>query len=215
MAARRKDSPRERRREREQALRRSDIVAAASSVFAEKGFHGAQISEIAAAAEVSLKSVYSLFAGKEEIYQRVISTTAERMREAVHGKVEAIPDPVERLLALIDLLFECFEENKDLLRIYVRSTQGLPWKVDRAMGRSSLTLFQAFRSWVIRLAEDAQKSGALTGVDPEAFALAIVGSVSTTATHWIETSPGRSLADAAPSVRAIFRAVLIPAAETP
>ena len=36
-------SLREQRREREQALRRADVVAAASAVFAEKGFGDAQM----------------------------------------------------------------------------------------------------------------------------------------------------------------------------
>ena len=40
-------SPRERRREREQELRRADVIGAASRIFAEKGFHDAQIGEIA------------------------------------------------------------------------------------------------------------------------------------------------------------------------
>jgi AcrR family transcriptional regulator len=201
-------SPRERRREREQALRRADVIAAASRIFAEKGFHDAQIGEIASAAELSLKSVYGLFSGKEEIYEAVVSSTSERMRDAVQGKVNAIPDPGERLVALIDLLFACFEENRDLLRIYARDTQGLPWKMRQAMGESSSTIFQAFRAWVISLAEDARRAGRLGDLEPVAVALALIGAVTTTATHWFETRPEEPLTSAAPEVRALFARVL-------
>jgi AcrR family transcriptional regulator len=45
-------SRREQRRRQDLQRRRSDILAAASSVFAAKGFHDAQMTEIAAAAEV-------------------------------------------------------------------------------------------------------------------------------------------------------------------
>ena len=41
---------REERRERELALRRDDVIAAATNVFSEKGFQGAQVAEIANAA---------------------------------------------------------------------------------------------------------------------------------------------------------------------
>jgi TetR/AcrR family transcriptional regulator len=201
-------SPRERRREREQALRRADVIAAASRIFAEKGFHDAQIGEIASAAELSLKSVYGLFSGKEEIYEAVVTSTSERMRDAVQGKVNAIPDPGERLVALVDLLFACFEENRDLLRIYARDTQGLPWKMRQAMGESSSTIFQAFRAWVISLAEDARRAGRLGDLEPVAVALALIGAVTTTATHWFETRPEEPLTSAAPEVRALFARVL-------
>ena len=44
-------------------------LIAAAAVFAQKGFQGAQVAEIANAAEVSLNSVYGLFKGKEELYE--------------------------------------------------------------------------------------------------------------------------------------------------
>ena len=201
-------TPRELRREREKALRRADVITAASRIFAEKGFHDAQIGEIAGEAELSLRSVYGLFAGKEEIYQEVVTSTAERMRDAVQGKVLAIPDAGERLIALVDQLFTCFEENRDLLRIYASSTQGLPWKLKQAMGESSSNIFQAFRSWVISLAEDARDAGHLKALDPSAVALAIIGAVTTTATHWIETRPDEPLSSAAPDVIAVFTNLL-------
>lgn len=199
---------RDRRREREQASRRDDIIAAASAVFGEKGFDGAQIAEIAAAAELSLASVYSLFEGKEDIYQAVISTAATSVREAVQGEVEAIADGAERLLCLIDSLFACFEENQHLLRLYARGTQGLPWRIRQAMGDSTGAIFQEFTSWVISLAQEAKRGGYLRQIEPEAFALSVIGTVTTTAAHWVESTPERPLSRAAPYVRAIFETVL-------
>jgi TetR/AcrR family transcriptional repressor of mexJK operon len=54
-------SRREQRRAQELAGRRADLLDAALEVFAEKGFDGAQISEIAGLAEVSLASLYAMF----------------------------------------------------------------------------------------------------------------------------------------------------------
>lgn len=201
-------SLRDQRREREQTHRRADVVAAASAVFAEKGFHDTQIAEIAKAAELSLASIYSLFEGKDEIYQRVVTTAARSVREAVHEKLEAIADPAERLLTLIDALFECFEENQHLLKIYARGTQGLPWRARQVMGDRPVEIFHEFSAWVTWLAVEAQKSGALRDVDPEAFALSLIGAVTGTAAHWIEIDPGRPISQAAPAVRAIFAQVL-------
>jgi AcrR family transcriptional regulator len=198
------ESPRERRRAEELARRREDAIAAASAVFAEKGFHAAQMTEIAARAELARATLYSLFGGKDELYAEVIATTAGAVRDAVREKVEAVRDPAERLLSLVDSLFACWEENQDLFRIYARGTHGLPWKIREAMGESALHLFREFTVWVEGLAADAQRAGCLRGLDPEALSLALVGAITTTATHSIETTPDRPLTAAAPAVRAIF-----------
>ena len=205
------ESRRGRRRETQEALRRADVIAAASAVFARKGFHDAQVAEIAAQAELSLKTVYALFSGKEAIYEDVVSSTAERMRRAVRERVEAVADPLEGVLVLIDSLFACFEENRDLLQIYVRSTQGLPWRLRQNMGQSAHEIFHSFTSWVVSLMEDALRAMAPAGrgaPDAESLAWCLIGGVTTTATFWLETRPDEPLTRAAPGVRAVFAPLL-------
>ena len=202
------ESPRAQRRRLELEQRRADVIRAASSIFGEKGYEGAQIAEIAAAAEVSLASLYALFEGKEQLYQAVIEVAAVSIREIVFDKIEPVPDPAERLLTLVDSLFDCFEQNRDLLRIYTRSTGGLPWRMRSSMGDSAVTIFQNFIDWVAELAQDAQKAGYLQCLDPEAFALTLVGSVTTTAAFAIERAPGQPLTESASGVRAICKRIL-------
>ena len=115
------------------------------------------------------------------------------MRQAVESKVLAEPDPAQRLLILIDALFACFDENRDLLRIYARGTQGLPWKIRQAMGASAQSIFQGFTRWVIDRAQEASRARA--GIESEALALAIIGSVITAATYAVEQKSARSPAD--------------------
>src|SRR3990172_7804408 len=197
-------SLRERRREREQALRRADMVAAASAVFAEKGFGDAQMGEIAARAEVSTASLYAMFAGKDELYREVITSAAASVREAVRAAVEAVEDPRERLLTVIDALFRFWERDQALLRLYVRGTHGLPWRIRESMGEDAHHLFQEFTAWIGELACEAQRAGYLAGLDPAIFALALVGTASTVSTHWLETTPEGPLTGAVAPVRAPF-----------
>ena len=201
-------SPRENRRANELAQRREDALAAASSVFAAKGYHDAQMTEIAAAAELSRASLYSMFTGKEELYQQVISSGAEAVRDAVHEKVEALDDPGQQLLCVIDSLFSCYEENQDLIRIYTLGTHGFPFKIREAMGESSLQLFVEFTNWVVGLSREAKRAGWLPGLDPEAFGISLVGAVTTRAVRWLESTPDEPLSAAAPAIRAIFERLL-------
>ncbi len=199
---------REGRRERQLALRRADVIAVAASVFGEKGFQGAQVAEIAAAAELSLNSVYGLFKGKEELYEAVIHQAAATIRDRVQGQVEALDDPRDQILGVIDSLFECFEDNQDLLRIYASATHGLPWRVRQTLGDGAVELFQGFTEWVIQIATGLERDGGIHGLDPEALALSIIGTVTTTASRWIENPGDQALSEAAPRVRAIFEQLL-------
>jgi len=203
-------SVKEERRERETALRRDDILAAASQAFADKGFQGTQVAEIANAAEVSLNSVYGLFKGKEELYETVISSAAKTVGDRVQNAVLDISDPAEQLLHVIDELFACFDEHRDLMRIYANTTHGLPWRVRQSMGEKSLQVFQDFTRWLIDRAQQTKKAGGLDGIDAETFALSLIGTVTTIAARWIEEPGEKSLIDAAPQVRELFTPLLIP-----
>jgi AcrR family transcriptional regulator len=201
-------SLRERRRADELARRRADAVAVAASVFAAKGYHDAQMTEIAARAELSRASLYAMFESKQELFQEVISTTGHAIGDAVRSRAAQVEDAAQRVLAVIDSLFACYEANQDLLRIYALGTQGVPFSIRRAMGEPTVRLFAEFTDWVVDLSRQAQRAGYLRDLDPEAFGVALVGTVTTTAARWVETSSPRSLSEGAPAVRALFERLL-------
>lgn len=196
------------RREMEAALRRAHVLEAAAAEFAEKGFHGAQVGEIAARAEVSLGTVYSMFEAKEGLFQAVIEDAAESMRETVQAKVESIPEPRERLLGLIDSLFACFSENQDLLRIYAGATHGLPWRIRQTMGDRTQAIFAGFTEWVRELTAEATAAGPLDDLDADALALTLIGSVTTAAAAAAEGTSQQPLESLARDVRRIFCRIL-------
>jgi AcrR family transcriptional regulator len=201
-------SPRESRRANELEQRRADALAAASAVFAAKGYHDAQMTEIAAAAELSRATLYSMFTGKEELYHEAVSTAAAALQDTVRQKVESVDDPAQQLLCVIDSLFSCYEEDENLLRIYALATHGLPFKIRDTMGDSVLEIFVAFTEWVIQIAKRAKRAGYLQRLDPEAVGVALVGTVTTTAVRWLETMPDRPLSRAAPPVNTVFQQLL-------
>ena len=200
-------SPRAHRRERERVLRREDILAAASQVFAEKGFHDAQVSQIATRAEVSLASVYQHFPSKESMFEAVVAGVASAIDVAIRQRVEGVADPSERLLAVGDAMFDCFDQNQDLLRIYARATQGVPWRASSELGGRTTEISHDFTAWVVSLARDAERAGALQGLDPEVFASTLIGAVMTVAMRAVEADDARALAEIAPGLRAIVTRV--------
>lgn len=166
------------------------------------------MAEIAAVAEISLASLYALFSGKEELYQEVVLAAGVSVRRAVQEAVAAREDSRERLLAVIDSLFSCFEDDGNLLWIHARGPRSLPWKIRQSIGAQSVSDFQQWNAWVADRVRDVQRDGAMAGLDAEVVAAAILGAVSNTAGQWIESPDGRSLGELAAPVRALFRRVI-------
>jgi AcrR family transcriptional regulator len=77
-------------REQRKALTRDGLLAAARTVFARRGYHGASVEEIAAEAGYSTGALYSNFDGKEDLFlalmDREIDEHAREIAEAVGGR---------------------------------------------------------------------------------------------------------------------------------
>lgn len=183
-------------------------MAAALSVMAERGYHDAQVSEIAARAEVSLAGLYGLFSSKEEIYEAVVLATARTIRERLAAEVLPIPDPARRLLALIEELFACFEDNRAAMRIFASATPGLIPPLRDTAGRRLTRIHREFIHAVAEITREVVQTRALADIDPEVLATAVVGAVLSTAGEWLEAKPQRSLREAAPALQAIFSRVI-------
>ncbi|HJT97408.1 MAG TPA: TetR/AcrR family transcriptional regulator [Rhodanobacteraceae bacterium] len=79
------------------ALRR--ILAAAERLFAERGFDGVSIADIARDARVSKANVFHHFAGKQALYERVLAGACARLDAgaASTSKAEADSGPAVRI----------------------------------------------------------------------------------------------------------------------
>src|SRR5664280_2079930 len=90
-------------RERNKLRRREQITEAALRLFAERGFDGATIDEIAAAADVSRRTFFRYFARKEDVILDWKRRTADELREALAARPasETPLDAVHRALATV------------------------------------------------------------------------------------------------------------------
>lgn len=102
--------------------RREQLVGVGRKHFADKGFEGATIEEIAASAGVSKPVVYEHFGGKEGLYAVVVDREIQALLSNVTSALDAGSSSrqiVERAaLALLDYV----ENNSDGFRILVRDS---------------------------------------------------------------------------------------------
>ncbi len=87
--------------QRRRQLTRKTLVEAAAEVFAQKGFYGASLEEIAEAAGFSRGAIYSNFGSKEELLLAVFDHYMDVQMAAVTGVMEAggRSDPVRDAIA--------------------------------------------------------------------------------------------------------------------
>jgi AcrR family transcriptional regulator len=108
------------------AERREVIAAAATQVFAEHGYHGASIDEIARRSGVSAPVVYDHFASKGELHRTLLERTRDELlamwREALAGD-----DPAEvRIPRSLDTWARYVESHPYAARMYFQEPTGDP-----------------------------------------------------------------------------------------
>jgi AcrR family transcriptional regulator len=113
--------PRARRpsRVQKQAATRAQLIRAAASVFARRGFQAARVEEIAEEAGYSHGAVYSNFAGKEELFLAVFEDYMSKRIEEVAQATEIEGSFADRARAGADQWMERFIGDRDTFLLHL------------------------------------------------------------------------------------------------
>jgi AcrR family transcriptional regulator len=74
------------------ARKRRQIMAAATTIFLQKGYLGTSMDEVAALAAVSKQTVYKHFADKESLFAEIVTGTVDEAGDRVHAEVLQLAD---------------------------------------------------------------------------------------------------------------------------
>lgn len=108
------------------AERREVIVRTATEVFAERGYDGASIDEIARRSGVSAPVVYDHFASKQDLYERLLERTRDELLEVWREHL-APDDPADvRIPRAIAAWAAYVETHPYASRMYFRDATGIP-----------------------------------------------------------------------------------------
>jgi AcrR family transcriptional regulator len=100
--------------------RRELILAAALEIFAERGYHGSSIDEIAHAAGVSKALIYEHFPSKRDLHISLLEQHIQEIFERL-ASAAATSDPGEvRLEAGVNAFLEFVESRRDAFRMLFR-----------------------------------------------------------------------------------------------
>jgi AcrR family transcriptional regulator len=96
---------------------RSEILAVATHEFADKGYAGARVDEIAAKTRTTKRMIYYYFGGKEQLYIAVLERAYTGIRSLERQLDVEHLDPSEAIRQLCELTFDHHEAHPDFIRL--------------------------------------------------------------------------------------------------
>jgi TetR/AcrR family fatty acid metabolism transcriptional regulator len=150
------------------------ILDAAKGAFADKGFEGTSIADIARIAEISDGLVYRYFRNKRELLYEVLRKFYERILLDLETQVFKQDGFSARLEALIRRHLEVFVADTDLCRLFISEVR----TASDYEGSSIQELNRLYTSVLIRIVKDAVKTGEVwSDVNPKLLRDVIFGAI--------------------------------------
>ncbi|GHG56592.1 TetR family transcriptional regulator [Flavimobilis marinus] len=161
--------------------RREQLLAVSRQLFAEKGFDGTSIEEIAVRAQVSKPVVYEHFGGKEGVYAVVVDREVQALTTALTDALTAGGHPRALLERTALALLTYIESNEDGFRVLVRDSP-----VAQATGTFSSLIGDVAMQVEHLLGDQFRKQGLNPKFSP-IYAQMLVGMVALTGQHWLDS----------------------------
>ena len=170
------------------AQRREQLLDVGRGLFADKGFEGTSVEEIAARAQVSKPVVYEHFGGKEGLYAVVVDREVRALLDAISGALAARAHPKVMLERATTALLDYVETSTDGFRILVRDSP-----VAQATGTFASLIGDIATQVEHLLEREFARQGLQPGSAPM-YAQMLVGMVALTGQWWLGSrSPSKDV----------------------
>ncbi len=152
------------RRQREKQRHKKEILAAALALFADKGFYNVSMQEIAEKSEFGVGTLYNFFDSKEVLFEELIVSSAERIKEEFSRILESEGSVKARLAAFIRHQPEFQEHFGQIIRLYVSEFGVKGSKLTKL--RDTTQVHEYLCEKIAKMIETGIKEGYYRDVDP-------------------------------------------------
>ncbi len=164
--------------------RKTQLLEAAQQVFANKGFHAANIADVAAEAGVSQGTVYHYFDSKEALLMAVYAAwETENLHLEIDGALLAASSAVEKLTIVAQAATQRIARNADLLGAQVEFWSHIPRHPDIRKGFKRM--FAQMANDIAQIIQQGIDSGEFINVDATVFARVLIASFDGLVLQWL------------------------------
>ena len=154
------------------------IIEAAAQVFAQKGYAGAAVADIAVKAEIGKGTIYAYFDSKEDLFFAVFEWYMMQTGAAAKVSISHLGgSAAQRLEALSDSILGVWDDIKDVFTLTIEfwAASSSSQMQDRFKA-SFRRMYQEFRGIVVSLIQEGIEHGEFRpDINPESVAAALVG----------------------------------------
>jgi AcrR family transcriptional regulator len=159
--------------------RRAQLLIAALDVFTAAGYHSAAMDEIADRANVSKPVLYQHFPSKLDLYLAVLDLHIDSLVFAIQKAIASNRENSSRVAATVEAYFGFIDSEGEAFRLLFESDMNLEPKVRERLNRMTYDCAAAV-SAVISIDTGLGKEESMM------LAVGIIGTVQTTARHWLD-----------------------------
>ncbi len=162
--------------------RRKEILRAAVTVFATKGYYGCRIADVAKQAGVAYGLVYHYFKNKEKLLESVFEQSFGRWSSAADVVIEGEGTAPEKLERIVEFAIEAYHRDPQAVRVLILEIGRSP----AFRSPDKVSAMQHLLEATARLIGRGQRAGELRDdVQPFVAASALLGSLETTLTTFV------------------------------
>jgi TetR/AcrR family fatty acid metabolism transcriptional regulator len=168
--------------ERDKGDKRERILASALKVFAQKGFFGAKVSDVAEAAGVAVGTIYLYFKSKDDLLISVFEQQMESIHAELGSAMAGGKDATDKLRRFVRAYIQLVQSNRhgtEVITIELRQSA-------KFMKEYQNPRFAEFLKLLASIIDEGQKTGKLRGDIPAPVAArALFGALDELALWWV------------------------------
>jgi TetR/AcrR family transcriptional regulator, fatty acid metabolism regulator protein len=164
------------------ADKRRQILDAAVRVFADRGFNGCRVSDIADEAGVAYGLVYHYFRSKDEVLDTLFLERWNVMLDVIRELDGRDVPPREKLYAITSFIVDSYRHDPELMKVIIVEVT----RAANSFGQTHLGKIREAYELIADIVAKAQDEGAFKDtITPQFAAMAFYGAIEQVLTGWI------------------------------
>ena len=147
------------------------LIDIAETLFAEKGFYGASVRDLAEGIGIAKSSLLHHFPTKEKLYAAVLKKLADEMTAEVRQIRERFPDEKKQIFRFVQTLCNHSEKKPNRVNVILRELIDNPKRAEKAKKWFFVDYFKELTGMI----KSGQDKGIFKPVNPEIFILQVLG----------------------------------------